>query len=360
MRKVINELMIGFCFLLCAMSTASAGDITRNTFDRNTQIPGGASENRNPGYEAWVGERLGRCLVDKCMVIIGTLQQAVRPEGGAESLNPLDLSYSGVTLTVDEWLIGEPQHWKPELELDKVPVKMGAVYGSESRGYVWQNVDFKVGGKLLVVFYPNNPGDQQSLTRVDKYGLVVSDARLFPSIRNIVAKHILYQTNADEILDAPKLLNQQTDNIFSGYLVSYLRVSHLRVMEGYDHADADVIVLSQLIGNKRFSEAGWFLFEASLLRTMLNADFPVSEATSGKVTETLVNAGCSDNLAMAKSAIRVLAKLTGANQVDLKPFLTETRRQKLLNNYKASQNLIDVQSQATFESLINPGREKLR
>ena len=76
--------------------------------------------------------------------------------------------------------------------------------------------------------------------------------------------------------------------------------------------------------------------------------------------ERLINAGCSDNLAIAKSAIRVLANLTGANQVDLKPFLTEPRRQKLLKNYKTLLNLMDVQNQATFESLISPGGEKPR
>ena len=68
---------------------------------------------------------------------------------------------------------------------------MSAVYGSEFRGAVWRDVDFKVGGQLLIVFYPNSSGDQQSLARVDKYCLVVSNTQLFPSIRNVVSKHIL-------------------------------------------------------------------------------------------------------------------------------------------------------------------------
>jgi len=232
---------------------------------------------------------------------------------------------------------------------------MSAVYGSEFRGAVWRDVDFKVGGQLLIVFYPNSSGDQQSLARVDKYCLVVSNTQLFPSIRNVVSKHILYQMNAEEILDAPKLLDAQTDSVFSGYLFSYLRT-----IRRHDHADADVIVSSQLIGNKHFSEAGWRMLEIPLLRAMTNTDFPVSETTSSKVTETLVNAGCSDNLALAKIAIRVLARLSGADQENLKPFLTERRRQKLLKNYKVLLNFMDVQGQAAFESQINSGGEKLR
>jgi len=233
---------------------------------------------------------------------------------------------------------------------------MSHVYGSEYRGAVWRDVDFKVGRKLLIAFYPTSLGDRQTLTTVDKYCLVVSDTRLFPSIRNAVSKHVLYQSNAEEILDAPKLLDSQTDSVFLGYLFYSLRVTGgLR-----DHTDIDAIVLSQLIGDNHISEGGWRFLEAPLIRAMSNADYPVSEATSSRVTETLVTAGCSENLSLARSALLVLMTLSETNRIDMKPFLTQRRRQKLLNNYKALLNSMDVQGQAAFESQINLEGIKLR
>jgi len=127
-----------------------------------------------------------------------------------------------------------------------------------------------------------------------------------------------------------------------------------------DHTDIDAIVLSQLIGDNHISEGGWRFLEAPLIRAMSNADYPVSEATSSRVTETLVTAGCSENLSLARSALLVLMTLSETNQIDMKPFLTQRRRQKLLNNYKALLNSMDVQGQAAFESQINLEGSKLR
>ena len=355
MRRLINKLMIGVCLSLGIMPGASAGNITSDTFEYNTQDRGTTSQNHNPGYESWVGESLGRCLVGGGRIVIGTLQQAVRPEEMAESVDRSSLFYSDVTLAVNEWVAAEPQRWKSDLELDKVPFVMSQVYGSQFPGAVWRNVDFKVGGQLLVAFYPDSLDDQATLTRMDKYYLVLSDEGLFPAIRNIVAKHILYQGNGEEILDAPKLLDAQTDSVFLGYLFYYLRVKG-----GYDYADTDAIVLSQLIGSKHISEAGWRMLVAPLTRVMSNTDSPVSEAAISKVTETLVITGCSENLALAGCAIGVLVELGDSDRLNMKPFLTERRRQMLLKNYRALVSSRYIQDQAEFESQINLEGSKLQ
>jgi hypothetical protein len=149
-------------------------------------------------------------------------------------------------------------------------------------------------------------------------------------------------------LDAPRLLNTRTDHVFSAYLVR-----HFMINGGQSHTDAEAIALVQLIGNKKIPEGSWRFLASPLIRAMSNSDYPVSEATRITVTERLVNAGCSENATLARSALRVLISLSDSGKIDIKPFLTEKQRQKLIKNYKALITPDAVENkQATLESQL--------
>jgi len=159
-----------------------------------------------------------------------------------------------------------------------------------------------------------------------------------------------YAKNPDEILDAPRLLDAQSNRVFSGYLLNFFRPK-----AGEDHSDTIAIVLSQLMGNIHFSEEAWHLFEAPLIDAMSNRNYPVSEVARNQVTRSLVTLGCSDTAAMARSALKVLVILSDSNDVNIRPFLVKGRRARLVRNYREllSPGSVD-KGQAAFESQLSP------
>ena len=203
-----------------------------------------------------------------------------------------------------------------------------------------------MGSRILIAFYPPKEEKQEPLNNIDKYGLVVTDEKLFSAIRNILANHARYVKNPDEIMDAPSLLNKRSDRIFGAYLVRYF------MLRGR-HTDTEAMVLTQLIGNPHINEVGWRFLASPLIGAMSQGDHPISEATRSKVTETLVTAGSRDNAELARSALMVLVTLSDGEHVNIKTFLTQDKRRKLISNYRKLMSQISVdKGQAAFESQL--------
>jgi hypothetical protein len=283
----------------------------------------------SPNYDSWVGWTLGSCLISDYSVFIGTVRELSGPDQQpTKSAGPKSLFYSRVRIKVDEWLYGEPQQSRPVLKLDHVPFITGPVINSESPESRWREVELRVGSQLLIAFDPKKTKSQEPLKEIDRYSLAVSNTGLIGTIRATLANHARYVKNPDEMLDAPKILDTQSNRVFAGYLMSYLRG------KGEEHTDTAAIVLSQLIGNSHFPEEAWRLFEAPLIRAMSNNNYPVSEAARHQVTQVLVTSSCGDKAALAKITLRILVILSDSNDVNVKPFLTQSCREKIIKNYR--------------------------
>jgi len=347
---VTKKLVIMTCLLLSIAFRNSAAISSSNALERGKADRDYVFSDRNVVYESRVGWNLARCLIAGCSIFTGAVQEIVEPEQPAKSADPTT-PYLKVTVTVDEWLYGEPQQRERQVQLDKVPIELRQGPALTSQGDVWRNVKLEVGKRLLVVFFPTTPDGKEkrdSLSKVDRYGLVVSDEELFSAIQGTVANHTRYVTKPEDMLDAPSLLNARSDNVFSSYLVYYFRVKG-----GYKNTDTEATVVSQLIGNSHVAEEHLRFLEGPLVLAMTNSDLPVSEVTRSQVTDRLIAAGCSENATLARSALRVLVSLSDSGDINIKPFLTENQRQKLIKNYKALITPDAVENkQATLESQL--------
>lgn len=325
---VTIKMVLVMSLVLSTLHSASGTYPADKKTGRSAQSGSDLSQH-SPNYDSWVGWTLGGCLLGNCSVFIGTVQELSGPnQQHTAAEEPRSLFYSKVRVSVDEWLYGEPEQSRPLLKLDRVPFIRGPVVHSESPESRWKDVELRVGSKLLIAFDPTKTKSREPLKEIDRYSLAVSNTALFDTIRATLANHARYVKNPDEMSDAPRILDAQSNRIFGSYLMSYVRG------RGEDHTDTAAIVLSQLVGNEHFPEEAWRLFEAPLIRAMSNSDYPVSDATRNQVTQALVASSCSDKAALAKSALRVLVILSGSNDVNIKPLLTQGCREKIIKNYR--------------------------
>ena len=346
-----KKLTIAMCLLLTPMPRNAVGLTTGGGYELNKQTQGEAVSVQDINYESRVGWILAGCLIRGCSIFIGTVREVVRPEQQAKSADLNSSSYSKVSMRIDKWVYGEPQQWEHYVQLDQVPIELSAGRAVLHQGDVWRDVKLEVGKRLLVAFSPATTigrENHEASNRIDRYGLVVSNEKLFPVIQATVSNHSRYAHKPEELLDAPDLLNARIDYILSGYLVYYFWAKG-----GNENTDIEAAVISQLIGNSHVPEGYWRFLEAPLVRAMTNNDSPVSEATRNQVTNSLIAAGCSGNSGLARSALRVLILVTDSGNIDVEPFLTEERRRKLIRNYKALITAEAVENkQATLESQL--------
>jgi hypothetical protein len=298
-----------------------------------------------PNYDSWVGWTLGSCLIGDCSVLIGTVRELRSP--APASAEPRSLFYPTVRISVDEWLYGEPPQARAVLTLNRVPFVSGPVVNSESPESRWRGVELRVGSKLLIAFDLAKAKERNPLKEIDRYSLAVSDSALIGTIRTTLGHHARYVKNPDEMADAPKILAEQSNRVFAAYLMSYLRA------KGEEHTDTTALVLSQLVGDRHFPEEARRSFEAPLIRAMSNDSSPVSEATRNQVTQALVTLSCSDEAALARNALRVLVILSDGNAVNVRPWLTQDCREKIIKNYKEliAQGSV-AKGQSAFESQL--------
>jgi hypothetical protein len=313
--------------------------------DRQLQARNEASE-QDKGYGAWVGATLSRVLLRDSAALVGRLQAVVGPdEEQAQPVDPRLQSYSEVTVAIEEWLYGDQQQYANVLHLEQVPVYRGVGYGSQYRGAVWRDVDLNTDSRVLVFFYPKSSPEAKVRMSIDRYGLVVSKEWLFPAIKETLRRHTQLAKDPDRILDAPNWLNDDKYNVVGGYLVNYLWVA-----AAHDHPDSTAIALSRLMGNNHLVESQWRMLEMPLVGVLAGHYISLSPSVRGQVMEMLVNAGCSEDSNLAKSALRVLTLLGEAGQLDLRSFLIGDNRQKLSKNYMALvQSEFEKDRRATIE-----------
>jgi hypothetical protein len=246
--------------------------------------------------------------------------------------------YTKINLSVKEVLWGDDLKAANDVQLKRHYPYVNRLVGDGWNP--WYNVDLQLGGKLLIVRYKEKVGDQE-------YGLIVSDESLFPSIRETISHHIRFIQTPDAALDAPKILSSQIRGVFGGYLVHYFRTG------GYANTANDVIVLSQLLGNKALPESSWYFIERALTLKLLKAqtENSISETTRQNVIYSLIEKGCSNDPQLFKFAIRSLTSLREAD-IAIRFYMSEQQRKKLIENYKtlvATKQIVDSSSKLKAE-----------
>lgn len=299
-----------------------------NGLRQSNLVAEGMPSNQDTFYESQIGWHLARCLLRDCSIFIGTVEEIIEPKAQPGEVGAKNSSYVEVGVRVDQWLYGKPVDWKPQLRLEHVPAALSRANGKVLRGEVWKDVRLQVGGRILIAFDPPKGEKPGPLERVSRYGLVISNPTIFPAVESTVAAHIRFVNSPEDMTNAPSLLNTHRDKVFSSYLVSYFRSKG-----GHEYADTNALVISQLIGSTHILDEHRRLLEGPLIRAMTNDDYPVSEEARKQVLENLVSAGTSNNENLARPSLRVLIQLS--EQEDFKPYLTDQRRQKLIQNYKA-------------------------
>jgi hypothetical protein len=345
-----DRLPLALILVLIGMSIGSPAPCKGSSRERGRQQSGNVVSEQERNYGAWVGSYLARGFLRNCGAFIGSVQDVVDPdEQQARGVDRRSLSYTKVTVVVEEWLYGDRRHYADVLQLEQVPVVRGLVYGSEYRGAVWRDVQIEVGTRLLLLFYPKASQDAEMQTSIDRYGLVVSQETLFPAIKDTLSRHTQLKEDPDQLLNATNWLNADKYQVFGGYLVY-----HLWATAGRDHLDSAAIALSQLMSDKRIPESGRWLLEMPLVRVLSDRENSMSEAARTQAMEQLVTAGCSQSAPLAKSALRVLTLLGEVGVLDLKPFLTQARRQMLRSNYQQLvHSEFEKERRAKFESQLS-------
>lgn len=343
-----KKLAIAACLLLSTISHHSIVKAVTQTSEYKESINSKSSTARSYGYESNIGWHLARCLIGGHSVFIGTVQEIIEPEREAELKEPPSSPSSKIIVIVDEWIWGQPPQGGPQILLDQVPVVTphGLVSAHRDDDFIWKDAHVEVGKRLLIVFSPaKSPEKTEVLNKIDRYGLVLSDESFFPAIQFTMAAHARYTNNPDNMSDALTVINSRSDKVFSGYLVSYLRV------RAGENPNTDAAIISQLIGNPHIHQALWRFLEPPLVRAMTEAELPLSETIRWQVMERLVEASCSTNAMFAETALKALVRLSEKQKFDISTFLTGDQQQKIIRNYKS---LIPAKSisegQGVFES----------
>jgi hypothetical protein len=298
-------------------------------FGISTQREGAPIADSN--YESRVGWTIAPCLISGCSVFIGTIQETIGVNSQAETEETTGLVPPEVTIRIDEWVHGEPPRWKHKIQLRQLPMEFGM--GLPTLHHVeWRGVKLVKGGKLLVAFYPPPSVSKENpeiLSKIDRYGLVVSNEDLFPVIRLIAATHSRIVRTPEQMLDVPALFDPRNGAALGGYLVGYIWRTG-----GDQNPEVEASMISQLIGSPHIPEAYWRLLERPLINAMTADDAPVSEATRNQVAGRLVDSASGTNLILARTSLRVLAFLCDSDRISIVSFLTEDRRRALIRNYR--------------------------
>ena len=298
--------------------------------ERGLQQASGLAPEQQKNYGAWLGFTMSRVLLKDSRAFIGRLEEVVAPEEQhPQAVDRRKLYYPRLTVAVEDWLYGDHQHYADTLKLEHVPVVRGLLYGSEHPGAVWRDVELNVGSRLLIFFYPKSSPSNETQETIDEYGLVVSAEPFFQAVKDMLDRHLQLAREPDQIQSAPNWLTEDKHGVLSGYLIG-----HFWSSAAQGHQDSTAIALSGLIGNSHLQESGWRMLERSLVRILADSDNPLSPGARAQVMRSLVNAGCSEDPGLAKSALRVLTLLGEAGHLDLTSFVTEGTQQRLRSNYQ--------------------------
>ncbi len=311
--------MAGVCFriskAICVLMIAALGMRAMNM---------NPTDNKQEIKRYRLGQRLGDALVNGSVVFTGAIQSLgeLHKEPG-EADEDRAMKVRSVRLKVTEWLYGEGHAETVEL-LDSVRPAMTKT--SLGPWLAWEGATLNVGGQLLVVRWaPLTP-------RPDWHGvpedvaLVVSDATLFPSMREAVSQHQRFERDPTEIAKIPQLLREKHDSLLAGFAVKYLMDR-----EAIRDVDKAATILSKLLGNEAVPEQG----RQDIADGLVSDYYRLQEPTRRIVAETLIVSASAHDSNAAYPALVALARLCDLHLLNLKLFLTPERQHKIVENYRA-------------------------
>ena len=190
----------------------------------------------------------------------------------------------------------------------------------------WRGVNVERGNKLFVSLCKTTTGE--------RYKLVLSDQDLFPVIRSVISYNARLDFNPNVLLEVPQMLTVQDKSILSGYIVSLLRSRWM------NNEENTALVLIQLLENFDLPQAVWGYARITLRQLLLQKEeHALSPVLSDSIIKRIINVGGRESKA-AEPAISLLIELTKQGK-DIKQYLNEETRSKLLQNYKTvvSRNL---------------------
>jgi hypothetical protein len=281
-----------------------------------------SSDRINHLSEYNTGSKIGRELAFGCSIFIGTVIAIGEPVGNPDK----ERVFAKIDMAVDEWLWNAQTDHDSSIEIYKAI--QPETYDARGPWSLWEDVNLSVGRQLLVVLRGENMRKQRvSEGKASNLAFVLSKDDLFPAIRETLVQHARYVQNPNEIENAPERLKIKNNFIFSGYLVSYLD-------EGTVLNDRQVFALIKLLGNDCIPTSGWSTVSRSLIKAMSREYNPLSNSTRNAITEALIVAASSDNLRLAKEGLTSLAMLNNVNHANIKPFMNNEQRHKLIENYR--------------------------
>jgi hypothetical protein len=171
-------------FLIPVLSNLP-GTVARSVPAHNRPTQAASAQDYN--YESAVGWTIARCLIGGCSIFIGTVQEISRPDHPAESKEPTTLFSPRVSVSIDEWVYGEPEQWEPYVQLDHVPIELSTGRAAILNN-VWRGVKLETRERLLIAFPhspPVNSDEPEILGSINRYLLVLSNVGLFSGIQAI-------------------------------------------------------------------------------------------------------------------------------------------------------------------------------
>ena len=280
------------------------------------------------------GQRLADCLVKGCTVFIGTIQALGPPERApGEADERRAVMTRQVDMKVDEWLYAPEGATTVQLSQATRPAVSKTSLGPWE---AWEGVKLEVGGQLLVARWAKDAPRPTWLGKPDDVAFVTSDQSLFGPAREVIGRHQHFQADPNELDKIPQMLRDKRDHLFAGYFLTYLMNG-----EGVRNVDKAAALLSGLLGHESVPAPA----RADIADWLASSFYRLAEATRKAVTETLILLASGDDAGSSDPAFASLVRLDELKMLDLKPFLTQERRRKLVEKYRIYQ----VQSKARTE-----------
>lgn len=299
-------------------------------------------DERQATVEFTKGKRLGECLVRGCAVFIGAIQSlgALQNEAGVAD-GERAMKTREVNLKVTAWLFGEGQEETFRLLYFGQPEMSKTSLGP---WLAWEGASLHVGGQLLVVRWAGNASRATWNGGPEDVALVVSDANLFTPIRDVIAQHQRFERDPAEAANAPELLRQKHDGLFTGYVLTYL-IERAAVRD----VDSAAGTLSRLLGLPSLSGEG----RQRVANALVGDFYRLQDPTRRSVAHALISLASNENRQVAYPAVGALARLCDEELINLKPLLNHDHQQKIAENYRALQSQSKTgEKHPTFESQL--------
>ncbi len=288
-----------------------------------------------------LGSRIAESLSIGSWFFVGTITNVDKAKKDSEAQVDSASSPTKVSINVEEHLWGKDRK-QAEVQVDYITKPLAP--RSSGPWEAWEGVDLQVGKRLIVALWDDTPNRPVYRGTPVDAAIVVSNEALFPTIKNILSYHARQTSSPENILQAPSLLDGNTDYVEAGYISTWLWRNI-----NPDNLDNEVIALGRLFGKEDFPEIGQAIVRIALMTRLMNDGYQLSNTTRYQTIKSVVNMSGSDNVKLAFHALTILLRLSESGQLDIEPFLNESLRDKIIRNY---QKIAPTGSNIHFESQI--------